>query len=92
MFAIGILLCLIAGLGLLFAVLGLALRLLFGLIGGVFVLSFGLVGVLAGGLALLIVAPLLLLAALPMCLPLLLVVALVWALTRAARRPVTPAH
>jgi hypothetical protein len=45
---------------------------------------------LFGGLALLIVAPIVALALLPFCLPVILLVAVIWAIARSSRRPVAP--
>jgi hypothetical protein len=70
---------------LVFAAIGFVFKLVFALVGGVFGLLFGLLGLLVGGVALLAVAPVVALALLPFCLPVLLLAGLVWAIARAAR-------
>lgn len=74
---------------------GLVFKLTFALIGGLFSVVAGVVGLALGGVALLVAAPLIAIALLPLCLPVLLLVAVIWAIARAARRPapaaVTPA-
>lgn len=66
---------------------GLVFKLTFALIGGLFSVVAGAVGLVLGGVALLVAAPLVAIALLPLCLPVLLLVALVWAIARTARRP-----
>jgi hypothetical protein len=73
------------------ALIGLVFKLTFALIGGLFSVVGAVLGLLFGGLALLIIAPLVALALLPFCLPVILLVAVVWAVARSARRPATPA-
>jgi len=68
------------------ALLGLAFKLAFVLVGGLFGLAAGAVGLLLGGIALLVAAPFVALALLPLCLPVLLLAALVWAVARGTRR------
>jgi hypothetical protein len=48
-------------------------------------------GLLFGGVALLVIAPIVALAVLPFCLPALLLIAVVWAIARATHRPASPA-
>lgn len=82
-----ILLAVIAGLWLFFAVIGLVFKLIFGVIGGLFGLLGALLGgVLAIGLGLALM-PLLLLAMLPFLVPALLLVGVIWLIVRAARTP-----
>jgi hypothetical protein len=70
------------------AVVGAVFKLIFGLIGGVFAIIGGLLGIVFGGLALVVIGPLVALAMLPALLPVLLVVGLVWLIVRATRKPV----
>ena len=88
MIAMSVLLMMVIGLWLMAAVIGVAFRLAFALIGGLFHLVGALLGFVLGGVALLIVAPLVALALLPFCLPVILLVAVVWAIARASRKPV----
>ncbi|HEY4144896.1 hypothetical protein [Pinirhizobacter sp.] len=78
------------------AVVGAVFKLIFGLIGGVFTIIGGLLGIVFGGVALLVIGPLVALAMLPALLPVLLVAGLVWLIVRATRKPpvivVTPDH
>lgn len=87
MIAFSVLLMLFVGLWLVLAVIGAAFKLTFVLVGGLFHLIGAALGVLFGGLALLIVAPIVALAVLPFCLPVIFLVAIVWAIARASRRP-----
>jgi len=68
------------------ALLGMAFKLAFALVGGLFGLVAGVLGLLLGGIALLVAAPFVALALLPVCLPVLLLAALVWAIARGTRR------
>lgn len=72
------------------SLIGAVFKLVFGLVGGLFALLGGLIGVLIGGAVLLLVVPVLALAALPFAAPLLLLTVVVWLIVRANRRP-TPA-
>jgi hypothetical protein len=87
MFAISVLLMLIVGVWLGVALIGLVFKLAFALIGGLFSLVGAVLGLVFGGLALLIAAPIVALALLPLCLPVILLVAVVWAIVRLARGP-----
>ena len=73
------------------AMIGLVFKLTFTLIGGLFSVIGALLGVVFGGIALLVMAPIVALALLPLCLPLILFVAVVWAIVRIARGPAHPA-
>jgi hypothetical protein len=83
----------VVGLWIVGAVIGAIFKLVFGIIGGIFTLIGGLIGVVFGGLALLIVGPLVLLAMLPVFAPVLLLALIVWLIVRANRPQVvsTPA-
>lgn len=91
MFAISVLLMLIVGVWLGVAMIGLVFKLAFALIGGLFSLVGAVLGLVFGGVALLIAAPIVALALLPLCLPVILLVAIVWAIVRLARGPAQPA-
>lgn len=91
MIAMSVLLMLVVSVWIAVAVIGLVFKLTFALIGGLFSVVGAVLGLLFGGLALLIVAPLVALALLPFCLPVILLVAAVWAIARTARRPTGPA-
>lgn len=91
MFAIGVLLMLVVGVWLAVATIGLVFKLTFTLIGGLFSLIGVVLGAVFGGIALLLVAPFVALALLPLCLPMILFVAVVWAIVRLARGPAQPA-
>jgi hypothetical protein len=91
MIAMSVLLMLVVSLWVAVALIGLVFKLTFALIGGLFSVVGAVLGLLFGGLALLIIAPLVALALLPFCLPVILLVAVVWAVARSARRPATPA-
>ncbi|KRF01844.1 hypothetical protein ASG87_10055 [Frateuria sp. Soil773] len=68
------------------SLIGVVFKLTFALIGGLFGMVAGAVGLVFGGIALLVVAPLVAIALLPLCLPVLLLAALVWAIVRANKR------
>ncbi len=91
MIAISLLLMLVLTLWLMAAVIGVVFKLTFALIGGLFSIVGAALGLLFGGVALLVIAPLVALAVLPFCLPVILLVAVVWAIARAMHRPVSPA-
>ncbi|HET6553855.1 MAG TPA: hypothetical protein VFG49_09985 [Dyella sp.] len=86
-----VLLMLFVGLWLAVALVGAVFKLTFVLIGGLFHLIGAVLGLVFGGLALMIIAPVIALALLPLFFPLLLLVAIVWAIARASRRPAEPA-
>lgn len=90
MITMSVLLMLFVGAWLAVALIGTMFKLTFALIGGLFHLVGAVLGLLFGGLALLIVAPLVALALLPFCLPVILLVAVIWAIARSSRRPVAP--
>ena len=85
MIALTILVMVIAGLWLLAATLGLVFKLTFALVGGVLGVIGALAGLVVGMIGLLIAAPLVLLALLPIGLPTMLLVGLVWLVVRAMR-------
>ena len=87
MFAMSVLLMLVLGAWLAVATIGLVFKLTFGLIGLLFSLIGAVLGVVFGGIALLIAAPLVALALLPLCLPVIVLVAVVWAIVRTTRGP-----
>lgn len=91
MIAMSVLLMLVVGIWLVAAFIGVVFKLTFTLIGGLFHIVGAMLGLLFGGLALLIVAPIVALALLPLCLPVMLLVAVVWAIVRASRHSTTPA-
>lgn len=91
MIAMSVLLMLVVSLWMAAALIGLVFKLTFALIGGLFSVVGAVLGMLFGGLALLVMAPLVALALLPFCLPVMLLVAVVWAIARTARRPAGPA-
>ena len=91
MIAMSLILMLVMGLWLTAAVIGVVFKLTFALIGGLFSIVGAVLGLLFGGLALLVIAPIVALAVLPFCLPLILLVAVIWAIARAAHRPAPPA-
>lgn len=70
------------------SLVGVVFKLVFGLIGGVFSIIGGLLGVVFGGVALLAIGPLVLLAMLPALLPVLMIAGFIWLIVRATRRPV----
>ena len=82
-----VLLMVVGMLWLVVSVIGLAFKLTFALIGGLFGLFAGALGLLISGAVLLLVAPIVALALLPIFLPVLLLVGLVWAIARSTRRP-----
>jgi hypothetical protein len=74
------------------SLVGFVFKLAFALVGGVIGLLAGMLGLLIGGLTLLLIAPVVALALLPVALPVLLLMGLVWLVVRASRRPaVAPA-
>lgn len=85
MITMSVLLMLFAGLWLVVALVGIVFKLTFALIGGLFHLVGAMLGLVFGGLALLIVAPIVALAILPFCLPVILLVAVIWAIARSHR-------
>jgi hypothetical protein len=87
MFAMSVLLMLVLGVWLAVATIGLVFKLTFGLIGVLFSLVGAVLGVVLGGIALLVAAPLVALALLPLCLPVIVLAAIVWAIVRIARGP-----
>lgn len=87
MFAMSVLLMLVLGVWLAVATIGLVFKLAFGLIGVLFSVVGAVLGVVFGGIALLIAAPLVALALLPLCLPVIVLVAVIWAIVRIARGP-----
>ena len=91
MIAISLLLMLVVTLWLTAAVIGVVFKLTFALIGGLFSIVGAALGLLFGGLALLVIAPIVALAVLPFCLPVILLVAVVWAIARATHRSSSPA-
>jgi len=95
MITMSVLLMLFVGLWLALALVGAVFKLTFALVGGLFHLVGAVLGLVFGGLALLIVAPIVALAVLPFCLPVILLVAVIWAIARASHRtpaPTTVAH
>jgi magnesium-transporting ATPase (P-type) len=90
MIAMSVLLMLVVGIWLAAALVGLVFKLTFALIGGLFSVIGGVLGLLFGGVALLVVAPIVALAVLPICLPAIVLVAVVWAIVRMARGPAQP--
>lgn len=91
MIAISLLLMLAMTFWLMAAVIGVVFKLTFALIGGLFSIVGAVLGLLFGGLLLLVIAPIVALAVLPFCLPVILLLAVVWAIARAAQRPTPPA-
>lgn len=87
MIAMSVLLMMVVGLWLIAAVIGVAFRLTFALIGGLFHIVGAVLGLVLGGAMLLVVAPIVALALLPFCLPVILLVAVVWAIAHHARKP-----
>lgn len=87
MFVMSVLLMLVLGVWLAVAMIGLVFKLTFGLIGVLFSLIGAVLGVVFGGIALLIVAPIVALALLPLCLPVIVLAAVIWAIVRLARGP-----
>jgi hypothetical protein len=90
MLAMSVLLMVVVGLWIGAALIGLVFKLVFTLIGGLFSVVGALLGVFFGGVALLIAAPIVALALLPACLPLIVLAAVVWAIVRMARGPSQP--
>jgi hypothetical protein len=91
MIAMSVLLMLVVGVWLAAATIGLVFKLAFALIGGLFSVVGALLGFVLSGLALMIVAPIVALALLPLCLPVIVLVAVVWAIVRSTHRPAAPA-
>lgn len=89
MIALTVLLMLILGVWLTASLIGVVFKLTFALIGGLFSIVGAMLGFLFGGLALLIIAPIVALALLPFCLPVILLIAVVWAIVRSSHRPAT---
>lgn len=77
---------LFAGFWLVFALVGAVLKLAFGIIGGVFSVVASLVGVAIGGVVMLLAAPVVMLALLPVLLPVGVLALIVWAIARGTRR------
>jgi len=92
MITMSVLLMLFVGLWLAVALIGTVFKLTFALVGGLFHLIGAVLGLVFGGLALLIVAPIIALAVLPFCLPVILLVAVIWAIARSSHRTATPAN
>lgn len=95
MFVLSVIVMTVLALWLVGSLVGLLFKCVFAVVGGVFGLLGAAFGLLFGGLALLIAAPVVLLALLPLCLPVLLLAALVWLVVRAGRRAPAvagPAH
>jgi ABC-type microcin C transport system permease subunit YejE len=87
MLAMSVLLMVVVGLWIGAALIGLVFKLVFTLIGGLFSAVGALLGIFFGGVALLIAAPIVALALLPVCLPVIVLAAVVWAIVRMARGP-----
>lgn len=86
MFALSVIVMAVLALWLVGAVIGLVFKCVFAVVGGVFGIIGAAFGLLFGGLALLIAAPFVVMALLPLFLPVLLLAALVWLVVRAGRR------
>ena len=86
MIALSVLLLVVGALWLVGSLIGLIFKLTFALIGGLFSMVAVVLGLVFGGVALLLAVPLVALALLPICLPVLLLVAVVWAIARSVRR------
>lgn len=82
-----VLMLVLGGLFLAGSMIGLVFKLFFGLIGGLFSLIGGLVALVVGGAVMLALLPLFALALIPMLMPLLLVVGVVWLIVHMANRP-----
>lgn len=87
MIELGVVILLFGALWLFASLIGVIFKLTFALIGGLFSLIASALGLFIGGLALLIAVPLVALALLPVCLPFLLLVAVIWAIVKAVRHP-----
>jgi hypothetical protein len=87
MFELFVLVAILGSLWLVGSLLGFVFKLVFGLIGGVFSLVGGLLALFVGGALMLVMLPVFALMLLPLLLPVLLVVGIVWLIVRAARRP-----
>ena len=95
MFVLSVIVMSVLGLWLVGSLIGLVFKFTFAIVGGVLGAVGALLGVVLGAFALLLAAPFVLLALLPVFLPVLLLAALVWLAFRAARpapRTVGPAH
>jgi len=92
MIAMSVLLMLVVGIWLAVATIGLVFKLTFTLIGGLFSVVGALLGIVFGGIALLVAAPIVALALLPLCLPVIVLAAIIWAIVRLARGPAHPAQ
>ncbi|TBR40501.1 MULTISPECIES: hypothetical protein [Dyella] len=92
MFTLSILLVVCFGLWLTAAVIGAVFKVTFALIGGIFSIIGAAFGLLFGGLALLLIAPIVLFSLLPVLLPLALVIGVVWLIARASRHHAPTAH
>jgi hypothetical protein len=77
----------IAALWLFGSLIGAIFKLVFGIVGGVFALVGGLLGMVFGGIALLVIGPLVALALLPVFTPVLLLALVIWLIVRANRQP-----
>lgn len=91
MIAMSVLLMVVFGIWLGAVTIGLMFKLVFALVGGLFSMVGALLGMFFGGIALLIAVPIVALALLPVCLPVIVLAAVVWAIVRAARGPAQPA-
>jgi hypothetical protein len=87
MIELGVVILLLGTLWLAASLIGVIFKLTFALIGGLFGLVASVLGLFFGGLALLVAVPLVALALLPVCLPALLLVAVIWAIAKAVRHP-----
>jgi hypothetical protein len=72
------------------SLIGLVFKLTFGVFHLVFGLLAGALGLLIGGLVLLLVLPIVALSLLPVCLPVLMLFGLIWAIAHVVRRPAAP--
>lgn len=82
-----VLMLVLGGLLLAGSMIGLVFKLFFGLIGGLFSLLGGLIALFVGSAVMLVLLPVFALALIPMLMPVLLVVGLVWLIVHAANRP-----
>lgn len=85
MFTLSVLLLVFCGLWLMAALIGAIFKFTFALIGGIFSIVGAVLGLVFGGLALLVIAPIVALSLLPALLPLALVIGVVWLIARASR-------
>ena len=88
MFGLLLLGLVIVGCWLSLSLIGLLFKLIFGIVGGLFGLLGGFIGLLLAGIVALAVLPLIGLLMLPLLLPALLCIGLLWLLLRGPRRPV----